>query len=383
MKILSLFNNKGGVGKTTLTYHLAHILAEPTENGGCGKRVLLMDLDPQSNLTIFAMDEEKVGKIWEEENPFIDNDEGFENARKRLTEKGEYNKILETPRTIHFLLQPTQEGTSDDNILPPPVHLNTHETLDILPGRLSLYKYEDTIAQRWSASYLGEPLSIRTITKIRNIAKEYAQKYKYDFVIMDTSPSLGSLNKVIISMADGFIIPTFPDVFSLYGIRNIGQSIKQWDKELSTMDTILPEEKTKDFPSSFVQFLGYTIFNAKKYTTGKNEWSLSQAHYNYAKQFPDVIEKNILTEKPVPDDVIKNPIGNTAIMLTHNTYPSQAQKYKCPIWELPSDKSKLDPEDITTIMGNKAKYEAVKEKYNEFAQDLLERVEYLNVKVQK
>lgn len=382
MKILSLFNNKGGVGKTTLTYHLAHILATPIEEGGCGKRVLLMDLDPQSNLTIFSMNEDKVGKIWDEEQPFIEDDNGFESAKKKLSQE-EYNKILNNYRTIHFLLRPTEEGISDEDVLPPPVPLNESETLHILPGRLSLYKYEDIIAQRWSGAYLGESLALRAITKIRNIARDYAQKYQYDFVIMDTSPSLGTLNKIIISLADGFIIPTFPDVFSWYGIRNIGTAIKKWDKEFSTMMSLLSDEKTKDFPKSFVQFLGYTIFNAKKYA-GQNDWDLSQAHYNYAQKFPEVIYNNISIDKPVPEDIMKNPIGGTAIMHSHNTFPSQAQKYKCPIWELPSssNNSKLDSKDSSTIMGNQQKYFNTKEQYKQFADALLERVEYLEVEKQ-
>ena len=65
MKVLSIFNNKGGVGKTTLTYHLGHILAE------MGKKVLMIDLDPQCNLSIYSILENEIGNIWEKENDFI------------------------------------------------------------------------------------------------------------------------------------------------------------------------------------------------------------------------------------------------------------------------------------------------------------------------
>jgi cellulose biosynthesis protein BcsQ len=54
MKLISVFNNKGGVGKTTLTYHIAHALAE------MGQKVLILDLDPQCNLTIYGVDSEKL-----------------------------------------------------------------------------------------------------------------------------------------------------------------------------------------------------------------------------------------------------------------------------------------------------------------------------------
>ncbi|NJO02555.1 MAG: AAA family ATPase, partial [Bacteroidia bacterium] len=312
---------------------MAHILAEPVETGGCGKRVLLMDLDPQSNLTIHAEDEEKIGKIWEEEDNFFEED-GFEKAKNNLT-NDQYKKLLNHPRSIHFLLKPTEEGISDETILSPPVCLNKHDTLHLLPGRLSLFKYESVIAQRWGAAYLGDPLSIRTITKIRNIAITYAQEYHYDYVIMDTSPSLGALNKVIISMADGFIIPAFPDLFSYYGIRNIGEAITLWQKEFATMKNLLSEGQAKDFPDDFANFLGYTIYNAKRYESIKggkssNRFDLSSGHSNYAEQFPEVVEKNILSDK-LPKEVIKEPIGGKAIIYGHNTYTAQAQQYKKPV----------------------------------------------------
>ena len=96
------------------------------------------------------------------------------------------------------------------------------------------------------------------------IAEEYGVRFHYDFVIIDTSPSLGALNKLIISTVDGFLIPALPDMFSLYGIRNIGNSLKQWKKEFSTIYTLISDDKRKKFPPKFVRFLGYTIYNAKK-----------------------------------------------------------------------------------------------------------------------
>ena len=249
MKIVSLFNNKGGVGKTTLAFHLSWILSE------MGKRVLIIDLDPQCNLTICGIHESNLENIWKEEDAFIDD---YEKALGEKSEQ-ELKEINSKPRSIHYLLKPTEDGLDDlkDEELPPAIMLNG--SLGLIPGRLTINRYENVISERWSQAYQGVPLSIRTITRIRAIAEAYAQRDGYNFVLIDTSPSLGALNKVIISTVDGFIVPCLPDMFSLYGIRNIGNSLKQWKKEFDTIFNLISEEKRKRFPRNFVRFLGYTI----------------------------------------------------------------------------------------------------------------------------
>lgn len=367
MKIISVFNNKGGVGKTTLTYHLACALAE------MGKKILLIDFDPQCNLTIHGIDIETLHKIWTQEDKFVDD---FNVNRIKLGEP-EFARFNNSPRTIHYLLKPTEDGTGDLNFLPPP--LNLTENLDLIPGRLTLHMYENKIAERWSGLYGKDPLSIRTVTQIRAIATNYANEKSYDFVILDTSPSLGALNKVIISTVDGFLVPCLPDMFSLYGIRNIGNSLHQWKNDFDIIYSLISKDKRSMFPEKFVRFLGFTIYNAKKYTTSRNPWNLAHAAYNYAQQIPEVVEKFIGSEahQHLTKDMINNPIGGEAVMHSHNTLPSMAQKYRTPIWNVPTIQN-IENEDSGTITGNQAIYIAKKDDYKTFAEDLLVRINCLN-----
>jgi cellulose biosynthesis protein BcsQ len=366
MKIISLFNNKGGVGKSTLAFHLSNIMAE------MGRKTLIIDLDPQCNVTLCGMDEETLHRIWAEEDEFI---EDFGSSVKKMRQD-EYDNFLRHPRTIHFLLKPTEDGQGELPNIPPPITIRNN--LDIIPGRLTIHKYENKISERWSGAYSGDPLAIRTITNIRSIAEEYARVHNYEFVIIDTSPSLGSLNKVIISTVDGFLIPALPDMFSLYGIRNIGSALMQWSKEFNTLYGLISEDKRRYFPQNFVRFLGYTIYNAKKYT-GVTKWDLAQAHFNYAQQIPQTIEKYISNEvkNHLTQGQVNNPIGLTAVMHSHNTLPNMAQKYKNPIWLIPGLPN-LDKEDRNTILGNRAIYEATRAQYTEFANSFLERINSLN-----
>lgn len=366
MKTIAIFNNKGGVGKTTLTYHTAYALSE------LGHRVLLIDLDPQSNLTLFGLNIDDLSQIWQEEDPFVDD---FDRSRKEMDQE-DFKNLLSSSRSIHFLLKPTEDGTADLEQLAHPTKISSN--LDLIPGRLSIHMYENKIAGRWSEAYQGDPLAIRTITQIRQLCSQYAETRGYDYVLFDTSPSLGILNKVIIATSDAFFVPCMPDMFSLYGIKNIGNALVSWKKEFDTMYKLLSDQKRQYFPKDFVQFLGFTIFNARKYAGMGNPWDLAQAHYNYATQIQETIITCIDEEvrSAFSDDVISEPIGSTAVMHSHSTLPNMAQKYRCPIWQVP-DCPTLDSEDKATISGNRAKYEATKKGYHSFAEDLLKRLKML------
>ncbi len=370
MKIVSLFNNKGGVGKTTLAYHLANVLAE------MDKKVLIVDLDPQCNITICGISQDRLQQIWSDEEDFITD---FQTASKKKN-KRDFKNFNKKNHSIHYILKPTEDGLNElsDDELPEPINLS--KNLHLIPGRLTINRFESTISDRWPKAYLGDPLALRTISKIRKLMETYAQKYNYDFVIIDTSPSLGALNKVIISTVDGFIIPCLPDMFSLYGIMNIGDSLKLWQKEFKTIYGLISEEQRLMFPSSFVHFLGYTIYNARKYT-GKmtGPWNLAQAHLNYAKQIPNTINKYIVEDvrRGLSKKQISDPIGGTAVMHSHNTPSNMSQKYKCPIWKVPDCKN-LDAEDEKTIKMNSNKYyTSTFDSYKKFAEDFLNRIKVL------
>ena len=366
MKSIAVFNNKGGVGKTTLTYHLGCALAE------LGHKTLLVDLDPQSNLTLFGLDPEKLHNIWQEEDAFIDD---FVDARDQKSSS--FESIASDVRSIHFLLKPTEDGADPPQSLPKPLELL--DNLGLIPGRLSIHTYEDKIASRWSDVYGGDPLAIRTVTQIRNFCEAYAEKYAYDYVVIDTSPSLGILNKVIISTVDGFLIPCMPDMFSLYGIQNIGKSLKSWKRDFDTIFNLLSDAKLSHFPKNFVSFLGFTIFNARK-RSDQGEWGLPKAHHNYAEQIPTTIREYIDADhrKHLTETQLEDPVGGTAIMHSYSTLPNMAQKYRTPIWKVPSCDN-LEASDKSTISGNRKSYENTQTGFHIFAKDLLTRLDRLEV----
>ena len=173
-------------------------------------------------------------------------------------------------------------------------------------------------------------------------------------------------------------------MFSLYGIRNIGNSLNAWGKELEVIYGLISEEKREKFPKKFVQFIGYTLYNAKKYD-GDNEYQLADAHYSYAKRIPQTINQYIKATNKIKVDDIDMMIADGAIVHTHNTYPSVAQALKCAMWEVPEVFTKLqqtDPEYLQKQMidvnrGSFGRYRDIKDRYVKFATALIKRTEAL------
>ena len=130
--IVSIFNNKGGVGKTTLLFHLAAALAE------LGKKVLLLDLDPQCSLTLNAVSGKTVEGLWAEEEPFI-----ADYRAEKVKGETYFAKVAQGARSLHFILKALEDGLDCENSAVP---LNTDvDGLDIIPGRLSLHFFESFI----------------------------------------------------------------------------------------------------------------------------------------------------------------------------------------------------------------------------------------------
>ncbi|MDT3335757.1 ParA family protein [Shewanella sp. SP1S1-7] len=365
MKIISVFNNKGGVGKSTLTYHLGAALSEK------GKKVLLIDLDPQSNLTLYGLSEARLEEIWNSEDEYIAD---YKAAKSKMSDE-QFKAFQNDNHSIHYLLKPIEDGESEEKELSTPVSLRPN--LDLIPGRLTLHLFENKLAKHWSEAFLGEPQAIRIVTSVRKICEDYSQKFGYDITLIDTSPSLGSLNKVIISSADAILIPCAPDMFSDYGIRNIGNALSVWSREFNTMYSLLSDSKRKYFPSKFVKLLGYTVYNAKKRSDAPNELNIALAHYNYAKKIPTTIKTFI------PSDCLINSgkkyfdssIGGNSVIHGHGTLPTMAQKYKAPMWEVPNLPNLGD--EKPTIKGNAGSYFDTRKGYLELANDVLERLELL------
>ena len=267
------------------------------------------------------------------------------------------------------MLKPLEDGIDADFISTP---IKLADNLDIIPGRLSLQFFESTVSQRWPEAFAGNPQAVRIVSSIRHISEKYTEKFGYDYVLLDTSPSLGALNKISVTLSDYFIISCSPDIYSIYGIKNIGKSLDTWNRNFNILFSLLPGKQRELFPKQLVKLLGFTLYKAQRRSDAKNDLHIPQAHYNHAVSIPSEIENNIKKEIFASDDINKN-IGGTSIIYTNNTYPSLAQKYHVPMWLVPD--IHLDHEDVGTVTANRNSFHATQDNYHSFVQDLLSRLD--------
>jgi cellulose biosynthesis protein BcsQ len=192
--VLTFFNNKGGVGKTSLIYHLAWMFAS------LRKRVVIADLDPQANLTAAFLREEQIVKIWD-------------------------NQLFGS--TIYQCVSNIAAGVGDltDANLQ---HIATD--LYLLPGDINLSGYEDTLSNEWPNSMGDNNLyrPMRVLSSFWQIMQKAADKVQADIILVDIGPNLGAINRSVLIASDYAAIPLSADLFSLQGLKGLGATLKKW-----------------------------------------------------------------------------------------------------------------------------------------------------------
>lgn len=192
-----VLHNNGGVGKTSLVYHVAWMMARK------GYRVLAADLDPQANLTAHFLDEEDVADLW-------------------LVEQGH------SPRwTVYGSLEPLVRAVGD---VATPRVMEIADRLDLVPGDMVLSSFEDELSSAWPGCLDRKERSFRVISAFWRFLIDAAGE-ETDVVLVDVGPNLGAINRAAMVAADHVVIPLGPDLFSVQGLQNLGPTLRRWRAE--------------------------------------------------------------------------------------------------------------------------------------------------------
>ncbi|MFZ4753744.1 MAG: ParA family protein [Chitinophagaceae bacterium] len=263
MKSIIFFNNKGGVGKTTTVYHVAWMLSE------LGIKTIAVDLDPQSNLTSMFLTPERLEEIYENNLPI----------------------------TILDSINPVVSGDPYQ-----PVHIeNINENLGLILGNLSLSIFEDKLSDAWLKSLGGDSYSFRLTSIFNTIFNEAAHKYRAEILLIDVGPNLGAINRAVTISSDYIIMPVASDLFSLQGIKNLGQTLNNWKIDWQDRMQRKPANVTFEIPSKESKPIGYIVmqYSAKESKPVKS-------YLRWANRIPSVFSEfvfgNLSNINSVEDD---------------------------------------------------------------------------------
>ncbi|MGC8732767.1 MAG: ParA family protein [Halothiobacillaceae bacterium] len=255
---IAFFNNKGGVGKTSLVYHTAWMFAE------LGYRALAVDLDPQSNLSIMALDEERLEALWPD-GPHSD--------------------------TLFGAVEPLFGGTGDVRgaYIEP-----LSDGLGLIVGDLALSRIEDDLSTEWPRCLEGRERAFRVTTAFWRVMKAAAQRHRADVVLIDVGPNLGAINRAALVAASHVVVPVAPDLFSLQGLRNLGPTLRQWRQ---TWQQALPKASAMlgEMPQGEMAPVGYVLMQHAE-RLGRP----TKAYAKWQARLPGAYRESVLGDPPEP-----------------------------------------------------------------------------------
>ena len=220
MKTIAFFNNKGGVGKTSLVYHLAWMFADR------GIKTLAVDLDPQANLTSMFLNEGRLEELWPD---------------------GEH------PNTVYGAIRPILKGVGD--IAQPHLEKIT-EKLSLIPGDLGLSRFEDKLSAAWPNCQLSDESAFRIMTAFHRLVQHGADQGA-ELVLIDVGPNLGAINRSALIASDQVCLPLAPDLFSLQGLKNLGPTLNEWREVWRGLLEKAPADVP--LPKGAMQPIGYIV----------------------------------------------------------------------------------------------------------------------------
>lgn len=197
-KIVTLYNNKGGVAKTSTLFNIAVYLAT-TEH----KKVLLVDCDPQCNCTeLFFCS----GENYDDPDQVLPGTSIFEALRPRF--EGEAARV-----------------DAKNVVLP---ESSIYPNLNILRGDINFSRAEQYFSTAVAQAVTESIHDKNTYAVMSRLLRDLGELHSFDYILCDVGPSAGSITRMTILSCDGVFIPIVPDRFSYQAIQGMGAIMNEW-----------------------------------------------------------------------------------------------------------------------------------------------------------
>lgn len=299
MKSVVFFNNKGGVGKTTLLCNLGAYLAIEKN-----KKILVVDADPQCNTTTYAVFDDRL-------------EEAYSKSKRE---------------TVESFLNPIRRGKGylQERIEP---EKSTRFGFDLILGDPRLALSEDLLAADWQGATTGDARGLQTTLVFQHLCILYDD---YDYIFFDVGPSLGAINRSIMIASDYFVIPMSVDVFSLMALENMKLSLNKWRDGIERGLLEYEDEEGEGYEINGnkigwnLQFAGYVMQQYKAKTIKGNRVHVN-SYEKISKLIPEKVSKEISANFPCEQNGFVEKLGEVENL--HSLVP-MSQMAKAPIFSL-------------------------------------------------
>lgn len=319
MKTIAFFNNKGGVGKTSLVYHLAWMFADH------GVKTLAVDLDPQANLTAMFLEQQRMEDLWPDD---------------------------EHPDTVYGAISPILRGIGD--IAKPHVE-KIHENLGLIPGDLGLSRFEDKLSDAWPRCHNRDESAYRTMTAFHRLIHRGAEECGAELALIDVGPNLGAINRSALIAADQVCLPLAPDLFSLQGLKNLGPTLREW--RMTWKELLIKAPADLLMPKGTMQPIGYIVMQH-----GIQDSRPVKSYQRWMDRIPHVYREAVLEETAVSFPKVADDPCCLSSLKHYRSLMPMAMEVRKPIFFLKSADGAIG-----------AHMEAVKSCYGDF-RDLAQRI---------
>lgn len=209
-KVITLYNNKGGVSKTTTLFNLAVYFAKE------GKKTLLVDCDPQCNVTEL----------------FFAADENIEDPSIELPGTSIYQALL--PR---FTGEKAKISVTDIELCEHKIYDN----LSLFRGDLEFTRAETYFGTAWNQAVTENIHEKNTYVVFNRLLQDLIKEKEFDYILCDVGPSTGAITRTVILSCDEIVVPLVPDRFCYQAVRLLGSVINEWEKRHSQIcETLTP-----------------------------------------------------------------------------------------------------------------------------------------------
>ncbi len=291
MKTIAFFDNKGGVGKTSLVYHLAWMFKE------MGLQVIAADLDPQANLTSIFLSDDRLEELWEAGD-----------------------------KTIYDAVRPLTRGTSD--IVDAHIE-EADSSIGLLVGDLTLSSIEDELSAQWPRSLDRDERAFRVLSAFSRLVGRAGQTFEADVALIDVGPNLGAMSRTALIASDHVVLPLGPDLFSLQGLRNVGPRLREWRKAWSERIERAPGDMDIILPPGEMRPAGYILM---RHSVRLDRPVLS--YQRWIERMPKEYHRMILGESDVGDLAIDDDDACLAQLKDYRSLMPMAQEARKPMFLL-------------------------------------------------